>query len=492
MSEKRDIATIIAHDPITTLWERLKLVAMLTWPAVMAQMSNILMEYIDAAMVGSLGAKPAAAIGLVATTTWLFWGLGTAASTGFAVQIAHLVGAGRDEAARHVVRQGILAITGVAIILSLIGILISSPLPRWLGGDAEICGDSTSYFLIFSIALPFMYLTFSASAMLRCSGNMVVPGIVNVVMCGLDVVFNFFLIFETREVNILGWRFMMPGAGLGVAGASLGTSLAFSVGGVYVIWYLVNRSPRLLHPFAGVGRWWRLSMPTLRRAAVIGAPVALERTVMCGAQILTTAIVAPLGNASIAANSFGVTAESLCYTPGYGIGEAATTLVGQSLGAGRKELARKFGVICVVAGVAVMTLLGGVMWLFAPEMMALFTPDEEVRALGVMALRIEAWAEPLYACSIVIYGACIGAGYTMLPATINFASIWGVRVVLCALLAPVMGLRGVWLAMCVELCVRGLLFLWVYFRGRWLAKWKPVPTAEADALEQIPDDEYVL
>ena len=153
--------------------------------------------------------------------------------------------------------------------------------------------------------------------------------------------------------------------------------------------------------------------------------------------------------------------------PGYGIADAATTLVGQSHGAGRRDLVRRFGYITVGMGMVVMSIMGVIMWLTAPLMMELMTPVEAIRDLGTEILRIEAWAEPMFAASIVAYGVFVGVGDTMLPACMNFGSIWLVRLPLAALLAPTLGLRGVWIAMCVELCFRGLIFLVRLVSGRW-------------------------
>ena len=181
-------------------------------------------------------------------------------------------------------------------------------------------------------------------------------------------------------------------------------------------------------------------------------------------------IVSPLGVIAIAANAFAVTAESLCYMPGYGIGDAATALTGQSHGADRAQLVRQFGYMAVGLGMSVMTVMGALMYIFAPEIMEVITPVESIQTLGAEVLRIEAWAEPMFAASIVAYGVMIGVGDTVLPAIMNFSSIWLVRVPLAAWLAPTMGLNGVWLAMCIELCFRGAIFLWRLISGTWLKK----------------------
>lgn len=451
-----------------TLSQQLRLTVQLSVPAIIAQLSSIVMQYIDAAMVGSLGAEESAAIGLVSTTTWLFWGLCVAAATGFSVQVAHRIGAGDMQGARAILRQSVTATLGFSLLLAAIGTTISGTLPKWLGGDVSIRHDASLYFLIFSLFLPALQMNFLAGGMLRCSGNMHVPSLLGVVMCVLDVIFNFFLIFPSREWNIAGFFFTMPGAGLGVEGAALGTAAAEVVVAVVLLRYLWTRSDELC--LTRERGSFRPSLNTLKKALHIGLPMGVEHIVICGAQIMTTVIVAPLGIFAIAANSFAITAESLCYMPGYGIADAATTLVGQSLGAKRRKLTRSFAHITVFMGMAVMGVMGVFMYLFAPQIIGLMTPVDEICELGVMALRIEAFAEPMFAASIVAYGVFVGATDTLIPCLMNFFSIWAVRLSLAAILAPSLGLKGVWIAMCVELCFRGVIFLVRLKRERWMKK----------------------
>lgn len=462
---QRLLALIREGKPMT-FWQQFVLTVQLSIPAIVAQLSAIIMQYIDASMVGSLGAEASASIGLVSTTTWLFWGMCTSAATGFSVQVAHRIGAGEMREARDVLRQSIISTLAFSSLLAIVGISISGSLPHWLGGDASICGDSALYFSIFALFLPALQLGFLGSAMLRCSGNMHVPSLMGVVMCILDVIFNFLLIFPTRECTLMGLSFCIPGAGLGVGGAALGTVAAETVMAAVVMWYLCTRSDtlRLSHERGS----FLPRLKTLGKALHIGLPMGIEHTMICGAQIMTTVIVAPLGVCAIAANSFAITAESLCYMPGYGIADAATTLVGQSVGAKRKKTARSFAHITVLMGMAVMGLMGVVMYLFAPQIIGLMTPVQEIRQLGIMALRIEAFAEPMFAASIVAYAVCVGAADTLVPCLMNFVSIWAVRLSLAAWLAPTMGLKGVWLAMCIELCFRGTIFLIHLKRERWL------------------------
>lgn len=455
--KKDSLLDLVRTGRPMTAGQQVRLAAALSVPAILAQVSTIVMEYIDAAMVGSLGAEASASIGLVASTTWLFGGLCSGVASGFSVQVAHRIGARDNQGARNVLRQAMTTAFLFGSILALIGGVIAPFLPAWLGGSEAIRPNATAYFLIFALSIPFVNFFYLSAGMLRCSGNMLVPGLLGVGACALDVVTNFFFIYPTRPFHLFGLEFTMPGLGLGVPGAALGSVLAFTLSAAVMTAYLVLRSKelRLTHERGS----FLPQRDTLHRASKIGVPMMLQHTVMCLAQIVTTIIVAPLGTFAIAAHSFAITAESLCYMPGYGISDAATTLVGQSLGAGRPELMKRFAVVTVGLGMMVMTLMGVVMYCCAPLMMSLLTPVAEVQTLGVECLRIEAWAEPMFAAAIVTYGVFVGAGDTFKPSLMNLISMWAVRLTLAALLAPHFGLVGVWIAMCTELCFRGLIFL---------------------------------
>ena len=449
-----------------TLGQQLRLTVGLSIPAIISQISSILMQFIDASMVGSLGAEPSASIGLVSTTTWLFAGLSVACATGFYVQVSHLLGSKDTARARSVLRQSLVMSLIFSLAVCAIGCAVSWPLPRWLGGEEAIRHDASMYFLIFILSLPALQLNMLAGGMLRSSGNMLTPSLLNVLMCLLDVVFNFFLIFPSRTVGFAGLEFSVPGAGLGVTGAAIGTALASFIVAAMLLYSLCVKSQELalVHEKGSFRPTWQC----FRNAVGIALPMGCERVIMCGAQIMSTVIIAPLGTVAIAANSFAITVESLCYMPGHGVSNAATTLVGQSIGAGRKDLTWRFAHISVLMGIAVMTVMGIVMYVTAPAMMGIMTPDAAVRDLGAGILRIEAFAEPIYAASIVAYGVFVGVGDTLVPSIMNLGSIWAVRLSLAAVLAPRYGLEGVWLAMCIELCFRGAIFLYRLYRKKWL------------------------
>ena len=469
-SKDRLLSLIREGGKLDTL-SQVKLTALLSFPSMMAQMVHIMMQYIDASMVGSLGAEASASIGLVSTSIWLFGSLCAAVSVGFYVQVAHKIGANDFAGAREVLRQSFLSCILFALVLSGIGVGISSSLPHWLGGGEDICHDASLYFMFFSMCLPFSMLNSLCAGMLRCSGNMHIPSILNISLCLLDIFFNWLLIFPTRTFHLFTFSpfhlsLTIPGAGLGVVGAVLGTAIAFIICSSLMCYFTVVRSKELsLKQDSGT---FIPQLKTLKESFHIAAPIAVEHVILCGAQIVSTIIVAPLGTIAIAANSFGITVEALCYMPGYGIGDAATTLVGQSLGAGRRHLARSFGRITLGMGMTFMTLMAVVMYCCSPDLMAVMTPDLNVQRLTVQILRIEAFAEPMFAASIVCYGIFVGARDTLIPCTMNLGSMWLVRIVLAYLLVTSMGLQGVWIAMAIELCFRGIIFLIRFRSNSWL------------------------
>ena len=440
MSSSENLLKDMISGKSMTASQQIGLTVRLSIPAILAQISSIVMQYIDASMVGRLGANASGAIGLVSSTTWLFGGLCIAVTTGFTVQIAQAVGAGEDKSARNIMKQGLIIALCISVILALVAALISTPLPSWLGGEAAIQKMASQYFLVYMLGLPALQMNSIAGGMHQSSGNMRLPGILNVMCCVMDVIFNLFFIFPTRSVQINSITFTMPGLGLGVAGAALGTITAEAVTCAIMVTALLWKN-RTLH--LRKGERLRFHRDTLAKAVKIGAPVGLEQMVMCSAYVMSTKIVSPLGTIAIAANSFAVTAESFCYMPGYGVQAASTTLVGQCVGAGQKQLSRRMAWITMGLGVSVMTIGGVLMYIAAPSMIGVLTPNEEIRNLGAAVLRIEAFAEPFYAASIVASGALRGAGDTLVPSCMNFASMWCVRIPLAAILAPRVGLYGV-------------------------------------------------
>ena len=452
MAETKDILLQrIRNGGVLSTGAQIRLCLMLSYPAILAQLSSVMMQYIDTSMVGHLGAAQGASIGLVSTCLWLWGGFCFAVSSGFSVQVAHLIGANDFKSARSVLRQALTVAMFFSVTLALIGASISQVLPYWLGGGPDIVGDAGKYFLIMALFMPAMQLDWMCAAMLQATGNMKVPSLLSIGMCVLDVVFNYLFIYKLE---------------MGVVGAALGSGLAEVITAIAMFSFLVFKSPEMrLTQEKGS---FRPTEKVVRKGLRIGGPMAFQNLLLRGGYIAATVIVAPLGTIAIAANTFAITAESLCYMPGAGIADASTSLVGQSIGAGRKELAKRFAWITTALGMGIMGFLAILMFIFAPQMMGLLSPDAEVISLGTRVLRIEAFAEVGYAASMVIYGSCVGAGDTKVPSVMNFGSMWIVRILPAIFITPVYGLVGFWVCMAVDLSFRGVLFLIRLYRGTWL------------------------
>ena len=447
--------------------QKVRLILGLSLPAILAQLTSIAMQYIDAAMVGSLGAAATASIGLVSSSTWLVGGCCIGVSAGFYVQVAQLIGAGKNREAENVLRQGLMAVLLVGVLVAAAGLLLSSRVPVWLGGAPEILGDSTAYFRIYCASIPFILIRQLSNGMMQSTGDMKTPSILSALTCLLDVVLNWFMIFPTRSIRIFAFSIPVPGAGLGVVGAGLATALSEVLIALVSLYLLAVRNKKISLKNSGRWRWkWH----TVVTAVKIAVPLSLDQIFMCGAYVAGTRIVAGLGTVAVAANSLAITAESLCYMPAYGIGAAATAIVGQTIGAGKRDLTKSFSRISVYLGMLLMAAMGVIMYICAPFVFSVLTTSRETAELGTMVLRAELFAEPLYGASICCAGVFRGAGDTLRPSIMNLVSMWCVRILPAVFMVPRVGLMGYWVCMAVELCFRGIVFLARLFRGKWMKK----------------------
>lgn len=459
------ISSLLTSDGMPRTRDTLAAILILSWPAILEQIMITLVQYVDTAMVGSLGSAATAAVGLTASTTWLFGGLFGAAAVGFSVQVAQHLGAGREEDAKSVTWQALRFVVLFGLLIGAIGVALSFPLPAMLRAQKEIRGDASLYFRIMACAMPFTFGSNMFSSILRCAGDTKTPMLLNLLTNVLNVTLNTLFIYPARTVSLLGASFPMWGAGWGVGGAAFASACSnVTVCILFTLTIFLKNSPVRIT----MKRRYSFEKSCLLTVWRLGLPVALERTLTSLAQVIITSLIAGINTVAVAANHLAVTAESLSYMPAYGIATAATTLVGQSVGAGRKELAKRFARLISWLGVGLMTIGGLVLFVFAPQLITIFTSDPEVIALGTQVLRIVAFAEPLFGASIVASGALRGAGDSKVPFLLSLGTMWGVRVALSLLLVGPLGLAGVWLAMAAELSARGLVFMVRLYRGRWL------------------------
>ena len=441
MASTFDLSKILKTNPVLTLRQKVSYTVKLSIPGIIAQISSIIMQYIDASMAGKLGPDASAAIGLTASSTWVLGSLSNALCLGFTVQVSHATGAGNKEEAKKTFFNSILTCLAFSFLLAAVSAAISYRLPFWLGSSSAINTDASWYFLIFGLSTPLFITVYLMSGMLQCSGNMKLPAIMNALMCFMDVAFNWLFIFRLN---------------LGVKGAAIGTAASAFVTAAGLFYYTVFKNEYLKLNSRKV---MIIKLSVIKKAVRIALPVGLESTAFTGALVIVARMIAPLGSTALAANSFATTAEALCYMPGYGVQESAITLVGQSTGAKREDLTKSFSVITLLLGVSLMSLAAVVMWFACPLVFSFLTPDKAIQELSIKVLRIELFCEPFYAAAIVSSGALRGKGDTFVPGLMALFSLWVVRLGLSALLITDYELTGIWIAMTAELCFRGIILM---------------------------------
>jgi putative MATE family efflux protein len=438
----------------------------LSWPTIVEQILQVTVNYADSAMVGSMGAAATAAISINTSTIWLINGLMNSIAIGFAVLMARRLGSGDVRGAKAIVRQALVAEAVFGLLVSVTMVMVSPSLPRWLGAEAEIRGPATAYMQCIAAGLFSTTLMIGISALLRLSGDTRTSLYLNTFDNIANIILNAFFIFPGFE--LAGIRF--EGLGLGVRGAAIATSIAATLTAILLLGTLLGKGRNI--GIRGRGSW-KPSRTIQHTAIRLAVPIALERSTLSLGQIALTAMVSSLGTAALAAHYLANTAEQITFLPPMGIATAATTLVAQSLGAGRKRKAREYADTCNRWGASLATIMGLLMFLFAPTLIGLFTPDETVIALGAKVLRIEAFAETGLSLSQLINGALRGAGDTRAPFLVSLLGMWVVRLPLAWFLLAFtdLGLSCVWIAMMTDLNIRGIVSLVYYRRGKWMDRW---------------------
>lgn len=445
---------------------RLRVMWHLSWPAILEQLLGTMVSYVDTAMVGVLGKTATAAVSVNTAPIWLLGGIMSGVGVGYSVQVANAVGARDEGKARRIIAQSLLAFLAVGFLFLIALQLLGSYIPVWLGAESDVLPDAVRYLRLYALGMPCDAALFILSPVFRCTGDTKTPLILNTVSNLTNMVLNFFLIYPTRPATVFGFSFTLPGAGMGVAGAAAASAAAFTVAGLIMIAAIIRRS----HLFARGGRVsLRPDRVIIRTAASLGLPYMAERMSINLGQIAMTRIVASIGTAALAAHHIANTAEGMCYLPAYGISFAATALVGQSVGAQNKEDAKAYGVLAGKMGFALCLATGAVLFAAARPLAGLFSPDEEVVALAALALRITAFCEPFFALSIVLSGALRGANDTRYPMLVCLGCVWVVRIALALLFVFGLhgGLGGAWVAISLDLFLRGILCTLRWRSGKW-------------------------
>ncbi len=427
----------------------------LAWPVMAESFLQTFAQIISMVLVSHLGASAVTSIGLSMAPLNVFYGLFTGIGVATTAIVARSLGAGEQREATHAAAQAIV----VSLLLALAGaigiLLLAESLVVWMGAEPDIIAQGTRYLKVMTPGLFSMWMFTVLTGALRGAGDTKAPMKVNMIISVLNFVLNLVLVY-----GLLG----MPA--LGVLGAGLATTIARVSGSLLLFGSYLGRHtvlpPRLKEDF-------RIDKPVVMRILRIGLPSAGERVLMSSSSVFYQKMVAGLGTVSYAAHTIGINAESISYMPGQAFSVAATTLVGQNLGAGKPDIAERSTYEALKMACLLVSIMG-LVFLFWPEaLMGLYTTDLEVIRLGSIYLRIMAFCQIHQAFGFVFTGGLRGAGDTKFPMWVTAVANWLIRLSLTYYLINVAktGVSGAWWAMAADGLFKGLAS-WFWFRsGRW-------------------------
>lgn len=436
----------------------------LAWPTMLEQLMQTAVQYIDTAMVGTLGTQATAAVGSTGTVNWLIGSTISAVGVGFLSYIAKAYGADDQTAAKRAVAQAVLLTCILGAFFTVLTVALSGMIPVWMQVEEGIREMASTYFMI--LYLPMLPRTASIifGTVLRSAGDTKSPMKIGLLVNLINVALNFLLIYPSRELPLFSRHFTMWGAGLGVIGAAVASAVAFTVGGIciaVVLWRHKEISPR--------GQKFAPDMQILKPCLRVAFPNMLQRFGTSLGYVAFAAMINSLGEVSTAAHTIANTVESAFYIPGYGMQTAAATLAGNAYGAKDEKRMKQLSAIFIPLEMLLMTVSGACLFLAAPLLMRLFSVHDSVITLGAIVLRMVAVSEPFYGFSIIIEGFMMGVGKTKAPFIYNIIGMWVIRIVgtfVCTQLLG-FGLVSAWACMIAHNLLLFVLFLICYVRGVW-------------------------
>lgn len=446
-------------------WSMLGMIFSLAGPTIFEQFMQTAVQYIDTAMVGSLGTSATAAVGATTTVNWLIGSTISAVGVGFLAYIAKEHGSGELYNVRRASAQSVLAVLVTGVFFTVLTLALSPVVPRLMQVDEAIRETAARYFFILYTPMLARTATIIFGTVLRAVGDTKTPMYAGIAVNAVNVVLNFLLIYPTRKIG----GFTVFGAGLGVEGAAIASAAGFVIGGLIItaaLWSHPLLSPKKVS--------LKPDKEILKPCLKVAFPNMLQRFATSAGYVAFASMINSLGETATAAHTIANTVESAFYIPGYGMQTAAATLAGNALGARDNKKMKEFAKMTVFSEVAMMVVSGGLLFAFAPAMMGIFSDSPEVMRLGSIVLRMVALSEPFYGVSIIIEGMMQGVGKTVKPFVYNVIGMWGIRIIGTFICIQFFagGLVSAWGCM-----IAHNMFLFVLYFIHWLTgRWNPLNT----------------
>lgn len=448
----------------TTKKAMIALIFSLAWPTMLEQLMQTAVQYVDLAMVGSLGTDAAATVGSTTTVNWLLGSTISALGVGFLAIIAKAIGASDRQLVKRASAQTVFVTLVAGGIFTVLPLALSPIVPTLMNVEPRLRDSAALYFFILYTPMLFRAASVIFGTALRASGDTKTPMRVGVLVNILNVVLNFFMIYDTRTVEIFGTNIKMFGFGLGVIGAGIASAIAFAVGGILITVALFKHpmlSPR--------GESIKPDMEVLRPCLKVALPNMLQRFCTSFGYVCFASMINSLGEVATAAHTFANTVESAFYIPGYGMQTAVATLAGNAYGARDNMKMKQMTSMIIKIEILLMIASGGLLFAFAPTLMDLFSNNPDVIRLGATVLRMVALSEPFYGVSIIIEGMLLGVGRTLTPFKFNVIGMWGVRILGTFIVTVFFsqGLEAAWGCMIAHNLLIFVLYVIHYKKGKW-------------------------
>ena len=441
-------------------WEMVPSIFALAWPTMLEQLLQTAVQYIDTAMVGSLGTQATAAVGATSTVNWLIGSTISALGVGFLSFVSQACGAGDTKRAGKAASQAVLAVLVTGALFTALTLGLSERIPVWMQVDQAIRDLAAQYFFILYTPMLARTATIIFGTLLCAVGDTKTPMRVGLLVNGINVILNFLLIYPTRE-----WMgITLPGLGMGVIGAAVASAVSFTVGGIFItsaLW----RHPVISPKGQSLMPDWEILHPCLK----VALPNALQRFGTSLGYVAFASMINSIGEVATAAHTIANTVESAFYIPGYGMQTAAATLAGNAMGAKDDRRVKNLARMIIFMEVSMMIVSGSLLFVFAPNMMSLFSNDPAVISLGAIVLRMVAVSEPFYGVSIIIEGMMQGMGNTLMPFVFSISGMWGIRIIGTFVCTQIfhMGLISAWACMIAHNLILFVMFLLCYLTGKW-------------------------
>lgn len=447
-------ATVLDNEP--SAQEMRKTIFNLLWPATIESLLQMGIGLVNTAMVGHLSAVAIGAVGLSNRAIQIAWALFQAISTGTTVHIAQAIGANDSRRARTIAMQAILFGTLAVLVLAIMFAAFAPNVLKIFKPETALLSSGTKYMRIVVWGMPAVAIMTAIGASLRGSGDTRTPLVVAVFVNIVNVIGNWSLIYGN-----LG----MPA--LGIAGSAIAAVVAQWIGAIVAIIAISRPTAKLSLSFRSR---WTVDRVELGKILNMGLPSAAESLFWQAAAIVLTLYITGFGTVALAAHQLGLNAESLSYMPTAGFSIAATTLVGQAVGAKNTHLSRRYTSELSRWALLITLVTASLLFFFPEQILALLTNDADVIALAAIYLRLMATAQIPQQVAGVLNGAIRGSGDTRTPMVVAAIGLWGVRLPLAYILAfPLkMGITGVWLGMTLDLFVRFILTMIRYKKLSWV------------------------